>query len=88
MQNHHVLLKSQPKFQELFAKAEMSIDEYVNTVFLPDHVGKSIYPTNKSLHSGMHSSTYYADALKEIPDLLEKGAASSWTPADYRPDII
>jgi len=27
MQDHHVLLQSKPKFQEIFARAEMSIDQ-------------------------------------------------------------
>jgi hypothetical protein len=88
MQDHHVLLKSKPKFQELFAKAGMSIDESINMLFLPDDVGKSIYPTSKSQHSGMHAKSYYETSLKAIPDLLREGAAESWTPARYQQKIL
>ena len=88
MQDHHVLLQSKPKFQEIFARAEMSIDDYINSLHLPDKAGKSIYPTNKSQHSGMHSKTYYLPSLEDVTRLLREGERDSWTPAIYRQEIL
>ena len=66
----------------------MSIDDYINSLHLPDKAGKSIYLTNKSQHSGMHSETYYSDPLKDVTRLLQVGERESWTPARYRQEIL
>jgi hypothetical protein len=89
MENHHVLLKENGTFKELYKLAGKDIvKEPSNLVFLPDATGKSFYPTNKSLHSGMHAESYYKDAVKQAKKIIDQGKLENWGTARYQEKLL
>lgn len=62
--------------------------EIANLVYLPDAAGASFYPTNKSIHSGMHSTSYYKDALENTIKILKQGKDLNWNANQYQGKLL
>jgi len=89
MENHHILLKETPQFKELFKMADMDIKKDIsNLLYLPDTAGKSFYPTNKSLHSGMHNKDYYEKALEKTIKIMKEGKDLNWNASQYKKELL
>jgi hypothetical protein len=89
MENHHILLKETDQFMQLFEKAGMDIQKEIsNLVYLPDAAGASFYPTNKAIHSGMHSKSYYEGALKKTKIILQQGKDLNWNASQYQAKLL
>ena len=57
-------------------------------MFLPDATGKSVYPTQRSLHSGFHSNKYSDIAKEKAQRYLIDGSLKNWSPEMYKDKII
>lgn len=84
MQDHHMLLKSNPDFQEIFTRADRSIiKDPLNRILLPDEIGSSIMPTVRTMHHGMHVEDAYSVNLETVRGVLAKGSQEAWTASTY-----
>ena len=88
MQNHHIMLKSEPDFQDLFARSGRSIiEDPANRILLPDSIGSNILQTDRTMHQGMHSKESYGKLLKDAQELLYLGGLESWSESKYSIEI-